>query len=145
MKRRAVPAWGVFLLLSCGCAGVPSQEGASLGNVPAVAESRDRLEATGIGAPNPLLPSETQRKATARDAALIKARYQLSAAVRALVLETGITLEAATEMDSNLEDRVKRAVQGARTATEFTPDDGCLVRLILDKRQLGADLGVRFK
>ena len=136
----------ILALVLCGCAGMPAQEQASRPfDDSGVIDSRDRLEAVGIGAPNPILPSETQRKATAREAALIKARYELSSAVRALVLKSGITLGAAIEVDPSLEDRIKQAIADTKIHSEFTPDDGCIVKLRLSKSKLAEYLGVRFK
>lgn len=136
---------GLILLLLCGCAGVPGSEQASQPEDSGVTDVGDRLEAIGIGAPNPILPSDTQRKATAREAALLQARYELSSAVRALVLKSGITLATAIDLDPSLDDRIKQAVSDALITTEFTPDDGCVVRLRLSKSRLAEDLGVRFK
>jgi len=136
----------ILVLLLCGCAGMPDQEQPSQpSDLSGVKDSGDRLEAVGIGAPNPILPTTTQRKATSRDAALLKARYELSSAVRALVLQSGITLEAAIDLEPSLDDGIKRAVADANIHTEFTPDDGCIVRLSLSKSKLAENLGVRFK
>jgi hypothetical protein len=110
-----------------------------------VSDLRDRLETTGIGAPNPNLPSETQRKATARDAALLKARYEMSMVIRGLVLRSGITVAAAAELDPTLDERVKSTVYAAEIRTEFTPDDGCVVSLRLSKSLAAKELGVHFR
>src|SRR5208282_1178786 len=122
----------LVLLLLCGCASAPTpQPDTASPDQSGVADSKDKIEVVGIGAPNPILPSETQRKATARDAALAKARYELSAVVRSLVLQSGITLEGAAELDPTLLDRIIQEIADAETKTEFTPDDGCIMTLRL--------------
>ena len=132
--------------MSWGCASAPVPETETAAPDPAgIADFKDRLDAVGIGAPNPILPSETQRKATAREAAMIEARYELSSAVRFLILHSGITLAEAIGVDPTLEERVSQAISVAEISTEFTPDDGCVVRLRLSKRKLAENLGVRFR
>jgi len=108
-------------------------------------EPKDRLEAVAVGAPNPILLSETQRKATAREAAMTRARHELASTLRAMVLQSGITLEHAVHLDPRLADRLEQEVAQAQATAEFTPDDGCVVRLLLSKRRLAEDLGVRFR
>ena len=111
----------------------------------AAIEPQDRVEVVVVGAPDPLLLSQTQRKATAREAAMTKARHQLSSTLRSLVLQSGITLQSATALDPRLDDRVEQEVSSAQYTAEFTPDDGCLVRLLLSKERVAEDLGVRFR
>jgi len=108
-------------------------------------EPKDRLEAVAVGAPNPILLSETQRKATAREAAMMRARHELASTLRALILQSGITLEHAVHLDPRLGERIDLEVAAAQATAEFTPDDGCVVRLLLSKRRLAEDLGVRFR
>src|SRR5271157_188824 len=101
----------LIILLFLGCAGAPTPDRDTVPpDESGITDFKDRIEAVGVGAPNPILPSETQRKATARDAALLKARYELSAEVNSLVLQSGISLEAAVELDSTLSDRIKQAI-----------------------------------
>lgn len=128
---------------ACAAEPMPSTEPVTMPAV--VIEPQDRVEAIVVGAPDPILFSETQRKATARDAAMTQARQKLADLLRALVLQSGITLGSATSLDPRLGDRIEREVSSAQETTEFTPDDGCVVHLLLSKNRVGEDLGVRFR
>lgn len=131
-------------LALAACASEPPPR-AELPTPAAAIEPQDRVEVVVVGAPDPLLLSQTQRKATAREAAMTKARHQLSSTLRSLVLQSGITLQSATALDPRLDDRVEQEVSSAQYTAEFTPDDGCLVRLLLSKERVAEDLGVRFR
>ena len=48
---------------------------------------KNYLESIGIGASDPNLPSDTQRKALARDAAIVKAQYEMLSMVKGVRLE----------------------------------------------------------
>jgi hypothetical protein len=104
------------------------------------------IEAVGIGAADPALPSETQRKALARDAAIVKAQYEMLSMVSGVTLDGGVTVSQAMEKDSNLEASLRAVIRGAEIRkTEFTADNGCVVTLRLPKRRLQEMVGVRFE
>ena len=130
-----------------GCSGVAGrvhagQIGEVIDQTPA---HGGYFEAIGIGASDPALPSATQRKALARDAAIVKAQYEMLAMVKGVELEGGVTVNRALETDSKLEARLKETIRGAEILkSEFTADNGCVVTLRLPKRRLEAMMGVKF-
>jgi len=127
-----------------GCSGVVSR--VHKGRVGDVIDQKpDRrgfIETIGIGASEPTLPTETQRKALSRDAAIVKAQYELLSMVKGVELEGGITVSQAMEKDSLLAARVKNSIRGAEVIkSEFTSDGGCVVTLRLPKYKLEEGLG----
>ncbi|MBI4346801.1 MAG: hypothetical protein HY553_08090 [Elusimicrobia bacterium] len=104
------------------------------------------LETIGIGASDPNLPSDTQRKSLARDAAIVKAQYEMLAMVKGVQLEGGVTVSRAIETDSTLEAKLKESIKGAEVIkSEFTADNGCVVTIRLPKKRLEEMMGVKFK
>lgn len=104
------------------------------------------IEAIGIGASDPTMTSDTQRKALARDAAIVKAQYELLSMIKGVTLEGGVTVNRAIETDSKLEARVNDAIKGAEILkTEFTSDNGCVVTMRLPKARLEQMMGVKFQ
>lgn len=140
---------GVLVALTAalaGCSGITSRvRNGQVQNV--IDQSPDRatyLESIGIGASDPALPTETQRKALARDAAIVKAQYEMLSMIKGVELEGGVTVERALETDSSLEARVKATIRGAEILkSEFTADNGCVVTLRLPKRRLETLMGVK--
>lgn len=148
---RKMLAWTAVAALGAavtGCGGVQSR--VKEGQVQSVIDQRpDRsgyVEAIGIGASDPSLPTETQRKALARDAAIVKAQYELLSMVKGVELEGGVTVGRAVEKDSLLAARLKATVAGAEVLkSEFTADNGCVVTMRLPKHRLEEMMGVRFR
>lgn len=104
------------------------------------------IESIGIGAADPALPTETQRRALSRDAAIVKSQYEMLSMVKGVEIEGGITVSRAMEKDSTLEARLKETIRGAEIVkTEFTKDDGAIVTLRLLKKRLEQMMGVKFK
>lgn len=107
---------------------------------------KDYVEAIGIGASDPSVPTDTQRKALARDAAIVKAQYELLSMIKGVKLEGGITVSRAIEKDSELSARVNAAIRGAEVVkSEFTADNGCVVTMRISKSRLERMMGVRFQ
>ncbi|MBI4061780.1 MAG: hypothetical protein HY403_10145 [Elusimicrobia bacterium] len=138
-----------FCLVTTACGGrIKSRvhAGAVDGVIDQKPDRSGYLEAIGIGASDPALTSDTQRKALARDAAIVKAQYELLSMVKGVALEGGITVQRALETDSDLETRVNDAIKGAEILkTEFTSDNGCVVTMRLPKERLERMMGVKFK
>lgn len=104
------------------------------------------IEAIGIGAADPALPTATQRRALSRDAAIVKSQYEMLSMVKGVEIEGGITVSRAMETDSTLEARLKESIRGAEIVkTEFTKDDGAVVTLRVPKKRLESMMGVKFK
>lgn len=130
------------------CSGVPHRvtDGRLGDTIDQKAVHGDSIEAIGIGAADPALPTDTQRKATARDAAIVKAQYELLSLVKGVSLNGGVTVQKAMEKDSTLEAKVSDAVRGAEVArSEFTDDGGCVVTLRLPRKRLQRMMGVSFE
>ncbi len=107
--------------------------------------TRKYVEAIGIGAADQSLSSQTQRRSTSRDAAIVKAQYEMLSMVKGVEIEGGITVSRAIEQDSTLEARLKDTIRGAEIIkTEFTSDDGAIVTLRLPKKRLKKMMGVKF-
>jgi hypothetical protein len=147
-KRLAVFAALAAAVLASACAGPRSR--LADGRVPDVInekpEHRGYFEAIGIGAADPALPTETQRRALARDAAIVKAQYELLSMVKGVELVGGYKVSRAISVDSSLESRVKASITGAEVLkSEFTKDGGCVVTLRLPKDRLEADTGLALR
>lgn len=130
------------------CKGVDSKvrKGQVVGVIDQQPARKDFLEAIGIGASDPALPTDTQRKALARDAAVVKAQYEMLSMVKGVGLEGGVTVSQAIEKDSTLEARIRDAIRGAEIVkSEFTSDNGCVVTLRLPRKRLEQMMGVQFK
>lgn len=130
------------------CSGVQSRvhDGKVETTIDQKVERAGALEAIGIGASDPALASDTQRKALARDAAIAKAQYEMLSMVKGVTLEGGVTVDRAMESDSSLEARVLDTIRGAEIVkSEFTADNGCVVTLRLPKSRLEKMMGVRFE
>jgi hypothetical protein len=146
MRTLALAAMGAAALLT-GCHGVTSR--VKQGHVTQTIDQRPErggyFESIGIGASDPALPTETQRKALARDAAVVKAQYEMLSMLKGVRLEGGVTVDRALEVDSKLEARVMETIKGAEIyKSEFTADNGCVVTLRLPKSKLGSVLGTEF-
>ena len=109
-------------------------------------DQRGYFETIGIGASDPSMATDTQRKALARDAAIVKAQYEMLSMIKGVILEGGVTVQRAIETDSNLVTRINDAIKGAEVLkSEFTSDNGCVVTLRLPKARLEQMAGVKFK
>src|SRR5271154_856534 len=110
-------AMGLCLLgtafLPAGCGG-PQSRVTKSGKVEQVIDQNpdkgSYLEAIGIGASDPALTTDTQRKALSRDAAIVKAQYEMLSMVKGVTIEGGITVQRAIETDSTLESRIQEVI-----------------------------------
>ena len=140
-------AWAALAAALSACGGVASRvkSGGVQNTIDQVPNRFAYIESIGIGASDPTLATDTQRKALARDAAIVKAQYEMLAMVKGVELEGGVTVNRALETDSKLEARLKETIRGAEILkSEFTADNGCVVTLRLPKRRLEAMMGVKF-
>jgi hypothetical protein len=148
MKRVMIVMTAALAVGLAGCSGIESR--VRSGKVPQTLDQRPVrggfIEAIGIGASDPALPTETQRKALARDAAIVKAQYELLSMVKGVTLEGGVTVSRALETDSALSAKLNAAIAGAEVRkSEFTADSGCVVTLRLPRKRLQDLMGVRFE
>ena len=146
MDMRAFAA--VLVATLAGCGGVTHRvHGGSVDRVINQTPAHGAyIEAIGIGAADPDLESNTQRMALARDAAIVKAQYELLSMVKGVRLEGGVTVERALETDSTLAARVNDTIRGAEIRkSEFTSDNGCVVTLRLPRAALEKSIGSRLQ
>ena len=148
MKTRIKGGWGrlaaaagVVLAGSwlTGCGGIKSRvhDGLVETTIDQRPDRRDYVEAIGIGASDPSVATDTQRKALSRDAAIVKAQYELLSMIKGVRLEGGVTVSRALEKDSILSARVNDAIMGAEILkSEFTKDNGCVVTMRIPKARL---------
>lgn len=150
MRTDRAWAWTAAAMLAvsaAGCSGAKLVKGgAVVDDIEQNMVTRKEIVAIGIGASDPSLPTDTQRKSLARDAAIVKAQYELLSLVKGVQIEGGITVSRAIEQDSALEARIKDVIKGAEiTRTQFTKDGGAVVTLRLPKSRLEKLMGVKFK
>lgn len=147
MKKFALVVSTGLLLAACGGSKnsyVKKGEMESTFNQEAI--KKKYLESVGIGAADSALTNSTQRKATARNAAIVQAQYEMLSMVKGIEMEGGIRVERAIETDSVLQTKVDAAIKGAEIVkSEWLNDDGCVVTLRLDKRRLEEMMGVKFQ
>lgn len=135
-------------LAAVGCGGPKSRvhKGKVDMTIDQDPDQKKFIESIGIGASDPALASDTQRKALARDAAIVKAQYEMLSMVKGVNLEGGITVARAMETDSTLEAKLKETIRGAEIyKSEFTADNGCVVTLRIPKKRLEEMMGVKFR
>lgn len=146
MKRFGIFAAAVLLTAACGGSKNVSGKGELARTLDQQADRGKYIEVIGIGAADQGLDNKTQRMALSRDAAIVKAQYELLTMVKKVQIEGGITVEQAMEKDSSLSAKVNEALSGAEVVkTEWTNDDGCVVSLRLPKNRLQDMMGVKFK
>jgi len=148
LTMRAAALAGLAAGVMTGCGSVQSrvQKGQVQNVIDQKQDHYGYIEAIGIGASDPTLASDTQRKSLARDAAIVKAQYEMLSMVKGVELEGGYTVERAIEEDSSLESRLQATIQGAEILkSEFTTDNGCVVTMRLPKSRLQKMMGVAFK
>ena len=106
-------------------------------------DNRKYYETIGIGASDPDLATETQRRSLSRDAAIVKAQYELLSMIKGVELVGGYKVSQAISVDSSLESQVRDSIRGAEVLkSEFTTDGGCVVTLRLPKDKLSAETGL---
>ena len=148
MKDLAPIGTIVLAVLLSACSGVKPR--LTAGRVPDVIDekpdNRKYYETIGIGASDPVLATETQRRSLARDAAIVKAQYELLSMIKGVELVGGYKISKAISVDSSLETRVKNSIRGAEVLkSEFTTDGGCVVTLRLPKDRLAAETGLALR
>lgn len=146
--RRAVSGVCVLALALLSACGGP-QSRVTKGQVNSVINQKpdnsSYLEAIGIGASDPTMATDTQRKALSRDAAIVKAQYELLSMIKGVTLQGGITVQQAIETDSTLEAKINEVIKGAEIIkTEYTSDNGCVVTMRLPKHRLEKMMNVKF-
>ena len=143
-----VAASALGALFLSGCSGVQSR--VHSGVVDTVINQDPAhgayITAIGIGGSDPDLSSDTQRKSLARDAAIVKAQYEMLSMVKGVTLKGGVKVERALETDSALEASMLEAIRGAEIVkSEFASDNGCVVTLRIPRTRLEKLMKVQFE
>jgi len=141
-------AAAVLAAMLTGCGGVPTRlrHGEVMDTLNQQPDHGAYFEAIGIGASDPSLPTQTQRRALSRDAAVAKAQYEMLSMLKGVELQGGVTVKQAMESDSKLTASVDDAIRGAEIVkSEFTEDNGCVVTMRLPKSRAAQTMGVKFK
>lgn len=142
----AVAMAGTALLAGCGGGSKALKNGELKQTIEMTPGEGDWIEAMGIGAADPNLPSSTQRRATSRNAAVVDAQYQLVAKIKGVKVEGGITIEKAMETNSKITASVNDMVKGAEiTKVEWTNDDGCVATVRLNKKAIEKETGLKLQ
>jgi hypothetical protein len=126
-------------LLLTGCGGVPHRvhEGKVDGVIEQKSVNGEYVFAIGVGASDPALKTDTQRKALARDAAIVKAQFELLSYLKGVTLKGGVRVSRAMEDDSTIESFLHELIRGAEIVrSEFTADNGCVVTIRLPRSGL---------
>lgn len=141
---RAAAALGAVGFV-CACASpAPQPEQAEASPVPGkVARSDGQLQVAAKGWPDQLADSQTQRRATSRDAAISEARGKLVAYAKRLKTSSGATVGQRAAKDAAFESRLQTWAAGLPVAqTHWDVDDSAVVVLRADEASLRAVLGL---
>ena len=148
-RQSKVGRWTLALaFLAAGCGGPQTRvkSGAVEKTINQAPDKGSYFEAIGIGSADPAIPTDTQRKALSRDAAIVKEQYEMLSMVKGVEIEGGVTVERSIETDSNLESKIKAVIAGAEIVkSEYTNDNGCVVTVRLPKSRLEQLMGVKFQ
>ena len=148
-RQSKVGRWTLALaFLAAGCGGPQTRvkSGAVEKTINQAPDKGSYFEAIGIGSADPAIPTDTQRKALSRDAAIVKAQYEMLSMIKGVTVKGGVKVERAMETDSTLETEINEAIKGAEIVkSEFTGDNGCVVTLRLPKSRLERYMGVQFE
>ena len=129
------------LVTSVGCSATTASKVDSEGDIQKDIQMRniqkDFVEVIGIGAADQNLTNTTQRRSLSRDAAIVKAQYEMLSIIKGLRLSGEITVEQAITTNSRLKTDIDTLIKGAEIIrTQWTSDDGCVVTLRIDKKRL---------
>lgn len=131
MVRRTVLVTCVALLV-CACCDRKSVVAGRLKDAWSQVSDSDHVRTRGIGVAPDTARGHTRRKAAARNAALVAARYEMLAIVKGIRVTGGLSVSDLMERDSHIKEVADRIIEGAEeVVTEWTEDDGCVVVLEL--------------
>jgi len=150
MQRYLILGFAVLvcfaLVNGCGSSSTYLKNGDVRQTIDTQEDADNFIEAMGIGAPATGLTNETQKKASARNAAMTAAQFELAARVKGIKITGGITIEKAMETDSKIQSNVDAMIKGAKVVkAEWTNDGGCVVTLRISKKALETQMGVKIE
>lgn len=146
MKRAIMLLAPLALVLAAGCGPKYVKKGKVVDVIEQNMVEGKYIQSIGIGAADQSLKSQTQRRSLSRDAAIVKAQYEMLSLIKGVELEGGYTIKRAIETGSVLETRVNDVIKGAEIVnTRYTEDDGAVVILRIPKKRIKKLLGIKFK
>ena len=135
-----------LIFQGCGSRSAYMDKGELKSAIEMENENAKFIIAMGIGAAPKDITDSTQRKAMSKNAAVVAAQYDLVSRLKGVKLEGGITIEKAVETDSKIKATVDAMIKGANiTKIEWTNDDGCVVTLQLNKKEVARELGLKLE
>lgn len=136
MKRTVAMMMIVMMFLS-GCKPERVVTDGRLKSVWSQVSSRDYIRTRGIGVPDPEIQGLTHRRAAARNAALVAARYEMLAIIKGIRITGGLRIADLIEKNSRIKEIADRIIEGAEEVqTEWADDDGCVVVLELKRSKV---------
>lgn len=148
MNKNIGWVFAVTVLVLAGCAHqkLVSKSGDLERTIAEQNIGTDYLEGMGIGAADPSLPSQTQRMATSREAAIVSAQNELLGFIKGEEIKGGVTVRQAVETNSKIQSQIDAVIKGAEIVrTQWTSDDGCVVVIRVSKKRLQRMMGVQFQ
>ncbi|MBI4669073.1 MAG: hypothetical protein HY747_07780 [Elusimicrobia bacterium] len=146
MKKAWIVPIACLAVAACGGVASRVKKGEMKQTMEQEAVSGSFIESIGIAGADPALPNQTQRRALSRDAAIVKAQFEMLSMVKKVEVEGGTTVQDAIAKDSLLESKLKETLSGAEIIkTEWTNDDGCVVTMRMPKKRLEEMMGIKFK
>ncbi|MBI2070371.1 MAG: hypothetical protein HYT79_07175 [Elusimicrobia bacterium] len=146
MKKLSILTLASLSLVACGGAQSRVKKGELQQTMDQEAVGGSYVESIGIGGADPSLPNQTQRRSLSRDAAIVKAQFEMLSMIKRVQVEGGTTVQDAIAKDSTLESRLNEELKGAEIIkTEWTNDDGCVVTMRIPKKRLESLMGIKFK
>lgn len=139
----------VMTVLIAGCGGSTYLKGdrGLKETVEGQEAATDRyIMSSGIGVAAKDAETATQKYATARNAAIVDAQYRLASIINGVKITGGITVEKAMQTDAKIRTEVDSVIRGAEVIKEeHTSDDGCVITMRIDKKDLEKRLNVQFE
>lgn len=135
-----------FAALLAACASTGSSPANDPWPVPrdaAIVLQGEFLLVSGVGKADPQAQSQTQRRSTSRDAAILDARARLLDHLRRIMLADGVSVgERATE-DAGWRKKLNDAAAGIEVAsTQWDNGDAAVVTLRVEKASVNRALGL---
>jgi hypothetical protein len=110
------------------------------------APDKDYVETVGIGIADPTIHNITQRRAAARDAAIVQAQRRMLSIVNGSTPQAPVAPGEIPPPPSPLDAKIDKAIQRVRVMeTEWANDDSCTVTLRLDREHFEVITGAKLK
>lgn len=132
----AVALGSLPLMQGCGATRQVLKDGRLPQTLTHTSDSR-YLRFLGVGVAAPDVVGDTMRKAQARIAALVQARFEAASFLKGVRLEGGLTVERAVAANSDIHASMDQVIAGAEEeSVEFTADGGAVVVLRIKRSKV---------